>query len=88
MAVDVEHQQSKQDILAGYLNDAYFGNNAYGIEAAAETYFDTTACEADRDRGRHPGRHRGKPVRLRPDPAPGYSAQPAQHRAGPDGADR
>ncbi len=45
MAVAAEHQQSKQDILAGYLNDAYFGNNAYGIETAAETYFDTTASK-------------------------------------------
>jgi len=43
LAVGVEHQLSKQDILAGYLNDAYFGYNAYGIEAAAETYFGTTA---------------------------------------------
>ena len=45
MAVDAEHQQSKQDILAGYLNDAYFGNNAYGIETAAETYFGTSAAK-------------------------------------------
>jgi len=45
MAVAVEHQQSKQEILAGYLNDAYFGNNAYGIEAAAETYFGTTVAK-------------------------------------------
>jgi membrane peptidoglycan carboxypeptidase len=45
MAVDVEHTMSKQDILAGYLNDAYFGNGAYGIEAAAETYFNTTAAK-------------------------------------------
>src|SRR5689334_6036559 len=44
MAVAAEHQQSKQDILAGYLNNAYFGNLAYGIEAAAETYFGTTAA--------------------------------------------
>jgi membrane peptidoglycan carboxypeptidase len=42
LAVGIEHSQTKQDILAGYLNDAYFGNNAYGIEAAAETYFGTT----------------------------------------------
>ena len=42
LAVGVEHELTKQDILAGYLNDAYFGNNAYGIEAAAETYFGTT----------------------------------------------
>src|SRR5208282_6162305 len=31
MAVAAEHQESKQDILAGYLNDAYYGYNAYGI---------------------------------------------------------
>ncbi len=45
MAVASEHQQSKQEILAGYLNDAFFGNNAYGIETAAETYFGTTAAK-------------------------------------------
>jgi membrane peptidoglycan carboxypeptidase len=45
MAVAMEHQQTKQDILAGYLNDAFFGYNAYGIEAAAETYFGTTAAK-------------------------------------------
>jgi membrane peptidoglycan carboxypeptidase len=44
MAVAAEHQQSKQDILAGYLNAAYFGHNAYGIETAAETYFGTNAA--------------------------------------------
>ena len=42
LAVGAEHNLTKQDILAGYLNDAYFGNHAYGIEAAAETYFGTT----------------------------------------------
>jgi len=45
MAVDVEQRDSKQDILDGYLNDAYFGHQAYGIEAAAETYFATTAAK-------------------------------------------
>jgi membrane peptidoglycan carboxypeptidase len=45
MAVATEHVQSKQDIVAGYLNDAYFGNGTYGIEAAAETYFGTTAAK-------------------------------------------
>ena len=42
LAVGAEHELTKQQILAGYLNDAYFGNNAYGIEAAAETYFGAT----------------------------------------------
>jgi membrane peptidoglycan carboxypeptidase len=45
MAVDAEHTMTKQDILAGYLNDAYFGNGAYGIEAAAETYFGVSASK-------------------------------------------
>src|SRR5215470_7640639 len=45
MAVAAEHQQSKQEIVAGYLNNAYFGNFAYGIEAAAETYFGITAAK-------------------------------------------
>ncbi|HEY0934443.1 MAG TPA: transglycosylase domain-containing protein, partial [Trebonia sp.] len=45
MAVQIAHTMSKQDILAGYLNDAYFGSGAYGVEAAAETYFSTTAAK-------------------------------------------
>jgi membrane peptidoglycan carboxypeptidase len=36
---------SKEQILAGYLNDSYFGSGAWGIEAAAETYFNTTAAK-------------------------------------------
>jgi membrane peptidoglycan carboxypeptidase len=42
LAIGVAHQQSKQEILTGYLNDAYFGNLAYGIDVAAQTYFDTS----------------------------------------------
>jgi membrane peptidoglycan carboxypeptidase len=45
MAVAIAHTMSKQQILAGYLNDAYYGNGAYGIEAAAETYFNTTSAK-------------------------------------------
>ncbi|MCA1687945.1 MAG: transglycosylase domain-containing protein, partial [Actinobacteria bacterium] len=40
IAIEIEHRApSKDQILADYLNTVYFGNNAYGIEAAAETYF-------------------------------------------------
>ncbi len=42
VAVQLEQQMSKQEILAGYLNIVFFGNNAYGINSAARTYFDTT----------------------------------------------
>jgi membrane peptidoglycan carboxypeptidase len=32
-------QRSKEDIITMYLNEIYFGNLAYGVEAAAQTYF-------------------------------------------------
>ncbi|MGD2078404.1 MAG: transglycosylase domain-containing protein [Chloroflexota bacterium] len=36
---------TKDDILEMYLNEIYYGNLAYGIEAAAQTYFDKPAAE-------------------------------------------
>jgi membrane peptidoglycan carboxypeptidase len=42
-AVSVENTMTKDQILERYLNIAYFGDGAYGIEAAAEHYYGTTA---------------------------------------------
>jgi penicillin-binding protein 1A len=39
IAIEVERRYSKQDILEQYLNTVYFGEGAYGIKAASETYF-------------------------------------------------
>lgn len=39
LAFQLSHLWSKQKILAEYLNTAYFGNGAHGIEAAARAYF-------------------------------------------------
>jgi 1A family penicillin-binding protein len=39
LAVKFEDEYSKDQILDMYLNDVPYGHNAYGIEAAAETYF-------------------------------------------------
>ena len=39
LAVQLERQMSKNEILAMYLNYIYFGSGAYGIQAAAQTYF-------------------------------------------------
>src|SRR5438067_1657342 len=36
---DLEQKMTKQQILEGYLNIAYFGHRAYGIFAAADIYF-------------------------------------------------
>jgi penicillin-binding protein 1C len=43
LAAEITRRYSKDEILELYLNQVYFGNLAYGIEAAAETYFGTTA---------------------------------------------
>lgn len=39
LALKVEDQMSKQEILEAYLNRVYLGQHAYGVEAAAQTYF-------------------------------------------------
>ena len=42
-AVAVEEKYTKQQILERYLNIAYFGGGAFGVEAAAKRYFNTHA---------------------------------------------
>jgi len=39
LAWQLERKYSKDEILDLYLNTVYFGSNAYGVEAAAQTYF-------------------------------------------------
>ncbi len=39
LAAEITRRYSKDDILELYLNEIYYGNLAYGIEAAVETYF-------------------------------------------------
>ncbi len=43
-AIQIEKQYPKNDILLGYLNIAHFGGTVYGIGAAAQYYFGTTAA--------------------------------------------
>ena len=45
IAMQLEKERSKDEILEAYLNQAYFGEGAYGAEAAARKYFDKTAAE-------------------------------------------
>ncbi len=39
LAVEIEKHYSKDKILEMYLNQVYFGHGAYGVEAAAQTYY-------------------------------------------------
>ena len=43
LAIKLNDAWSKQRILASYLNQVYYGNLAYGIEAASQTYFSKPA---------------------------------------------
>ncbi len=45
LAVRLEHQFSKKQILSLYLNRVYFGAGAYGVESAAETFFNKPASK-------------------------------------------
>ena len=45
LAVWLEHKFSKKQILALYLNRVYFGEGAYGIEAASQRYFNKPASQ-------------------------------------------
>jgi len=41
LAIRLERQMTKNEILERYLNTVYFGNGAYGLQAAAERYYRT-----------------------------------------------
>jgi membrane peptidoglycan carboxypeptidase len=43
LALELSQTYSKAQILEWYLNSIYYGNQSYGIEAAARSYFHTTA---------------------------------------------
>ncbi len=45
LSIQLESRYTKDQILEMYLNRIYFGEGAYGIEAAAQTYFGKSAAE-------------------------------------------
>jgi membrane peptidoglycan carboxypeptidase len=47
LASQIEQRYSKDQILEAYLNAIFYGHVAYGIEAAAQTYFGKHASELD-----------------------------------------
>ncbi|MDO4799932.1 MAG: transglycosylase domain-containing protein, partial [Bacillota bacterium] len=45
--IQLEKYLTKEQIIEGYLNLVYFGQNSYGVEAAAKTFFSKSASELD-----------------------------------------
>lgn len=45
LAIQIEHQFSKTEILQLYLNEIYLGSGAYGVKSAAKKYFDKELSE-------------------------------------------
>jgi len=45
ISIQIEKRYTKDEILGLYLNQAYFGTRAYGLEAASQTYFRKAASE-------------------------------------------
>ncbi len=43
LSLKVQQERPKEDILEGYLNTIYFGRGAYGVQAAANAYFNKPA---------------------------------------------
>ena len=47
LSVELERQYSKDQILEMYLNTIFYGNQSFGVEAASQTYFGTSARNLD-----------------------------------------
>lgn len=46
-AIQIERKYTKDEIMEAYLNIQYFGHSAYGIQAAAQTYFSKDVSEVN-----------------------------------------
>ncbi|MEU5169041.1 transglycosylase domain-containing protein [Streptomyces mutomycini] len=51
ISIKLDREQSKDEILEGYLNTSYFGRNAYGIQAASHAYYGKDVEDLDAGEG-------------------------------------
>ncbi|GAA4282544.1 transglycosylase domain-containing protein [Brevibacterium daeguense] len=47
IAIKIDQEMTKDEVLAAYLNTIYLGRQSYGVEVAAQNYFDKPASELD-----------------------------------------
>jgi penicillin-binding protein 1A len=66
ISLQLEKERSKNGILEAYLNRVYFGDGAYGVEAAARTYFGKSAGELNAAEGATLASVLGAPSRFSP----------------------
>ncbi|MER5866867.1 transglycosylase domain-containing protein [Kitasatospora sp. NPDC002040] len=51
IALKVDATETKDDVLAGYLNTSYYGRGAYGIQAASQAYYGIDASQLNAAQG-------------------------------------
>ena len=76
-AIAFEQNYSKDWILERYLNLAYFGDGAYGVQAAARHYFSVNASQLNLEQAATARRAGQEPGRLRPAPTTPTGRWPA-----------
>ncbi|MFF3339269.1 transglycosylase domain-containing protein [Streptomyces flavidovirens] len=81
ISVKVGATMKKPDILAGYLNTAYFGRGAYGIQAASQAYFGKNSKDLKEDESAFLAALLKGPNLYNPDGGIGDNARPEKNRA-------
>ncbi|MBM3269530.1 MAG: PBP1A family penicillin-binding protein [Candidatus Sericytochromatia bacterium] len=66
LAIQIERRYSKDQILELYLNQAYWGHNAYGVEAASHVYFNKSVRHLNLAEGAYLAGLLGAPERFSP----------------------
>ena len=84
IALQLERQLSKDEILNRYLNIVFMGNGSYGIAAAARTYFNTTPDKLTVPQAALLAGMVRSTTAVRPDPAPADRDRAPQRRDRPD----
>ena len=74
LSLKLGRDTSKQEILEGYLNTIYFGRGAYGIQAAAQAYFDKDAKDLNLKESAALASIINNPTQLRPGQRRGLEA--------------
>ena len=88
LAMEIERYYTKDEILERYLNIIYLGAGAYGVDAAAHTYFGKGVEKLTRRTGGDAGRRRCGAVRLLAVREHEFGARPAASRARSHGRER